>query len=282
LNKFREYFFLFKIHHWIKNLSIFLPIVASHSFLNFTFIECLIYFFNFSIIASIVYLINNVSDYKIDIENKKLRYSVNLDKKKYYYSFGVSAFLLQMFILYFLNKDILIICLSYFLLSILYNQFLKHQKYIDVITLSTFHILRIFYGAIAFEIQLSFYFILFCLSIFLMIGANKRMLEIQKGFKNRPYDLNDQNKIQIFQIFFSLIAVLTFFLYCIDPANYQYFSNQYFLYINLILIILIISNFLYFQRNTNQDIVVFIYRNKINLILVSLFFVVFIGNSVFF
>lgn len=282
MSKIKEYFFLFKIHHWIKNLSIFLPVIASHSYLNLSTIACLVHFINFSILASIIYLINNVSDYKADIINKKVRYKLNLDRKKYYYYLSTLAILIQIFVLYVFSRDVLIICIFYVLLSITYNQFLKNHKYFDVLTISIFHILRIYYGAVVFEITLSFYFILFCFSIFLMIGLNKRIIEIQKNFTNRPYNLNDKKRLNFLQVLFGIIAVLTFLFYCIDPLTSQYFLNQSFLYLNSILIILIIGNYLYFQRNMNQDIIVFIYRNKINLVLVSSFFIIFIKNSAFF
>ena len=282
MSKIKEYFFLFKVHHWIKNLSIFLPVIASHSYLNLSTIACLVHFINFSILASIIYLINNVSDYKADIINKKVRYKLNLDRKKYYYYLSTLAILIQIFVLYVFSRDVLIICIFYVLLSITYNQFLKNHKYLDVLTISIFHILRIYYGAVVFEITLSFYFILFCFSIFLMIGLNKRIIEIQKNFTNRPYNLNDKKRLNFLQVLFGIIAVLTFLFYCIDPLTSQYFLNQSFLYLNSILIILIIGNYLYFQRNMNQDIIVFIYRNKINLVLVSSFFIIFIKNSAFF
>ena len=282
MSKIKEYFFLFKIHHWIKNLSIFLPVIASHSYLNLSTIACLVHFINFSILASIIYLINNVSDYKADIINKKLRYKLNLDRKKYYYYLSTLAILIQIFVLYVFSRDVLIICIFYVLLSITYNQFLKNHKYFDVLTISIFHMLRIYYGAVVFEITLSFYFILFCFSIFLMIGLNKRIIEIQKNFTNRPYNLNDKKRLNFLQVLFGIIAALTFLFYCIDPLTSQYFLNQSFLYLNSILIILIIGNYLYFQRNMNQDIIVFIYKNKINLVLVSSFFIIFIKNSAFF
>lgn len=282
MSKIKEYFFLFKVHHWIKNLSIFLPVIASHSYLNLSTIACLVHFINFSILASIIYLINNVSDYKADIINKKLRYKLNLDRKKYYYYLSTLAILIQIFVLYVFSRDVLIICIFYVLLSITYNKFLKNHKYFDVLTISIFHILRIYYGAVVFEITLSFYFILFCFSIFLMIGLNKRIIEIQKNFTNRPYNLNDKKRLNFLQVLFGIIAVLTFLFYCIDPLTSQYFLNQSFLYLNSILIILIIGNYLYFQRNMNQDIIVFIYKNKINLVLVSSFFIIFIKNSAFF
>ena len=282
MSKIKEYFFLFKVHHWIKNLSIFLPVIASHSYLNLSTVACLMHFINFSILASIIYLINNISDYKADIINKKLRYKLNLDRKKYYYYLSTLAIIIQIILLYVFSRDVLIICLFYVLLSITYNQFLKNHKYFDVLTISIFHILRIYYGAVVFEITLSFYFILFCFSIFLMIGLNKRIIEIQKNFTNRPYNLNDKKRLNFLQVLFGILAVLTFLFYCIDPLTSQYFLNQSFLYLNSILIILIIGNYLYFQRNMNQDIIVFIYKNKINLVLVSSFFIIFIKNSAFF
>jgi 4-hydroxybenzoate polyprenyltransferase len=278
----KENFFLFKVHHWIKNLIIFLPIIASHSFLNITKSEYVLHFLNFSILASIVYLINNINDYTTDIKNKKLRYSINLDKKKNYYIFSSLIIVIQTLILYLFDIEALIICFIYLFVSITYNNFLRHQKYLDILIISLFHILRIYYGAVVFEIELSLYFTLFCFFIFLMIGTNKRIIEVQKNFENRPYKLNDKKRLNLFQLLFGILAILTFFFYCIDPSKSQLFNNGYFLYINLVLIILIIGNFLFFQKSIDQDIVVFIYSNKINFILVTIFFILFIRNSAFF
>lgn len=278
----KENFFLFKVHHWIKNLIIFLPIIASHSFLNITKSEYVLHFLNFSILASIVYLINNINDYTTDIKNKKLRYSINLDKKKNYYIFSSLIIVIQTLILYLFDIEALIICSIYLFVSITYNNFLRHQKYLDILIISLFHILRIYYGAVVFEIELSLYFTLFCFFIFLMIGTNKRIIEVQKNFENRPYKLNDKKRLNLFQLLFGILAILTFFFYCIDPSKSQLFNNGYFLYINLVLIILIIGNFLFFQKSIDQDIVVFIYSNKINFILVTIFFILFIRNSAFF
>ena len=278
----KENFFLFKVHHWIKNLIIFLPIIASHSFLNIAKSEYVLHFLNFSILASIVYLINNINDYTTDIKNKKLRYSINLDKKKKYYIFSSLIIIIQTLILYLFDIEALIICSIYLFVSITYNNFLRYQKYLDILIISLFHILRIYYGAVVFEIELSLYFTLFCFFIFLMIGTNKRIIEVQKNFKNRPYKLKDKKRLNLFQLLFGILAILTFFFYCIDPSKSQLFNNGYFLYINLVLIILIIGNFLFFKKNIDQDIVVFIYSNKINFILVTIFFILFIRNSAFF
>tara|TARA_Y100000996_G_C22554681_1_gene655067 strand:+ start:16 stop:870 length:855 start_codon:yes stop_codon:yes gene_type:complete len=282
LKNLKEYFFLFKIHHWVKNLTIFLPLVAGHLIINNSIQEYILHFLNFSILASIIYLLNNINDYKEDQKNKKLRYTINTSKKNYYYFFCTIVLITQISLTFIFDPKVLSIFIIYFILSLTYNFILRNKKYIDIFTISLFHILRIYYGSLAFNIELSPYFISFCLSIFLMIGTNKRLIEINNNFKNRPYENYDKNKIKILQIIFGAMGIFIFFLYCLDPTKNQYFLNQNLVYINLLIIILIIVNFLFFQKNSNQDIVLFIYKNKINFFLATLFFIIFISNSVFF
>ena len=278
----KKYFYLFKIHHWIKNLIIFLPVLVGHSFFTINFFECIIYFLIISLLSSIIYFLNNINDYEEDIKNKKLSYSLNLNIKNTYYFLSIISFLVLITFSYFIDQKIFVVCLFYFLLSISYNFYLKKKRYLDIFILSLFHILRIIYGSLAFKVSLSVYFILFCSAIFLMIGSNKRLVEIDKAYTNRPYDENDRRKIQLMQLFFGFFAVLIFLLYTIDPTKNQFFIYKELLFVNLLIIILIIVNFLFIQKNKNQDIVVFIYQNKVNFILVSIFFIIFIGNSVSF
>ncbi len=282
LIKIREYFYLFKVHHWIKNLIIFLPILVGHSFLSSNIVEYIVYFLILSFLSSIIYFFNNLSDYKEDIKNKTLKYTINLERKSKYYIIGIIIFIIIITVTYIINQKIFLICLFYFLLSLLYNFYLKRKKYLDILTLSLFHLLRIIYGSMAFNVELSEYFILFCLSIFLMIGSNKRLVEIDSLYTNRPYKINDRRIIIFFQIFFSFFAIIVFFFYSIDSAKDKYFIYHELMYLNLIIIILIILNFLFFQKNRYQDIIMFIYKNKINFFLVLIFLIIYAGNSVYF
>ena len=278
----KKYFYLLKIHHWVKNLTIFLPILVGHSYLKSNLKEYFIYFLLLSILSSIIYLFNNLNDYEEDIKNKKLKYSLNLDKKKIYYTLGLISFFILISFTYKINQSIFFICLFYFCLSLSYNFYFKNKKYIDILILGLFHLLRIVYGSIAFNVDLSLYFILFCSAVFLMIGANKRLIEIDNLYKNRPYKKKDQRIIKIMEIFFSFFAILVFFLYSLDDNKNQFFVYEKLIYFNLILIVLIIINFLFLQKKKNQDIVMFIYKNKTNIVLVLIFFIIFIGNSVSF
>ena len=280
MNKLKEYFFLLKIHHSIKNFSIFLPLIAGHSVMNITFLNGIFHFINFTIIASIVYLFNNIKDYRSDKNNKKLKYDIDLKKIKNYYYFGIIILLIQLIILLIFEREIIGICIIYFSISIAYNFYLKQKKYIDIIIISIFHLIRIYYGSIAFEIELSIYFILFCLAIFLMIGANKRLSEIHKKYENRPYEIKDRATLEIIQLLSAVFAILIFLLYCLDSSKNQFFVNHIYIYFNFFIINLLIGNFIYSQKRKNQDIIEFIYKNKINYFLVLLFLITFFKNSI--
>lgn len=279
--KLKNLFYLLKIRHWIKNLSIFLPIFAAQSFNTSTIDKYLIHFLIFSIASSVVYLINNIIDYEKDLENKILKYHIDIESKKLLYFFGSLLTLSLLFFISNYQKDVLLLISFYLILSIIYNSLLKKIKYLDIFTLALFHLLRIYYGSIAFNVEITIYFLTFCLSVFLMIGSNKRLYEIKNKFTNRPYEVNDENKIKYLQIIFGGISILSFLLYILASENAKSFHSQYLLLVNFLLLIFIILNFLYFQSKKEQDVVEFIYKNKINFVLVISFLVLFNFNSNF-
>ena len=279
---FKNLFYLLKIRHWIKNLSIFLPIFVAQSLNKGAIDEYLIHFLIFSLASSVVYLINNVIDYEKDLVNKTLKYHIDIGSKKLLYFFGGLVTLSLLFFISNYQEDVLILISIYLILSIAYNLLLKKIKYLDIFTLALFHLLRIYYGSIAFNVEITIYFLTFCLSVFLMIGSNKRLYEINNKFTNRPYEIRDKNKIKYLQLIFGGFSILSFLLYFLTSENAQSFHNQYLLLLNFLLLIFIIINFLYFQSKKEQDVVEFIYKNKINFILVVLFLILFNFNSNFF
>jgi len=278
LFNFKNLFYLLKIRHWIKNLSIFLPIFAAQSLNKGAIDEYLIHFLIFSLASSVVYLINNVIDYEKDLVNKTLKYHIDTGSKKLLYFFGGLVTLSLLFFISNYQEDVLILISIYLILSITYNLLLKKIKYLDIFTLALFHLLRIYYGSIAFNIEITIYFLTFCLSVFLMIGSNKRLYEIKNKFTNRPYEIRDKNKIKYLQLIFGGFSMISFLLYILASENAQSFHNKYLLLINFLLLIFIILNFLYFQSKKEQDVVEFIYKNKINFVLVVSFLVLFNFN----
>ena len=275
----KELFFLFKVHHWVKNLVIFLPIFVSNSMFLFELSEYFFHFFNFSIITSIIYFLNNVYDYEQDLLNKELKYKISKNKYKYFF-FGIIFSIIHLALLFFYDFKLFIIIFVYFILAMFYNIILKKIKYLDVIVLALFHLFRIFYGSIAFNIDITINFILFCLSVFLMIALNKRLNELNKKYKHRPYNNEDKKKLITLQSLSGFFIVIIFLYYILNPSNNGMFVNNSILFLNLIILILIIVNFLYFSKNKEQDVIIFIYKNKLNLLLSFSFLLLFSYNHI--
>ena len=278
----KKIFSFFKIHHSIKNISIFLPIFASHQILNINYTQLIFFFFNITFLSLLVYCINNIYDYEYDLKNKNIIYKIDTTKKNLYYTLSVLIFFVQIVLLIYIEQKIWLICLFYFILSILYNVYLKKIKYIDIVVVCIFHIVRIFYGSIAFNIDLTNYFLVFFICLFLMIVVNKRILEIELKYLNRPYNLRDLKVLYPLQLACAIISVIIFTMYIINPVSSVLFQNSYMLIINLIIFCFILANFIIYQRKYKIDVVIFFYKNKFNYLLCFLFLTVYFNNSLFF
>ena len=63
----KNYLKLIRAKHWLKNGLVFLPLFFSSNLLNIDLlIPCILSFFTFSFTASIVYIVNDMSDIEKD------------------------------------------------------------------------------------------------------------------------------------------------------------------------------------------------------------------------
>ena len=68
MNNFKMLLKIFRVHHWIKNLLLFIPLITAHKFYNLELILMLcVAFISFSFCASSIYIFNDI----LDIENDK-------------------------------------------------------------------------------------------------------------------------------------------------------------------------------------------------------------------
>ncbi|MEJ2615709.1 MAG: UbiA family prenyltransferase, partial [Ignavibacteriaceae bacterium] len=66
----KEYFKLFRLHQWIKNIFIFVPLVFSKNLFNYDLLFVVIAgFFEFCLASSVVYIINDIIDIESDREH---------------------------------------------------------------------------------------------------------------------------------------------------------------------------------------------------------------------
>lgn len=176
-------------HQWIKNLLIFVPLLAAHRFAEISsVVHILIGFLIFGLTASSVYILNDLADVGNDRHHHRKRYrpfaAGNLSLLTGWLLWPVLllvAFSLSGFLLPWAFSGVLA---AYFVLTLAYSLMLKQRAMLDVLTLAGLYTMRIVAGAAAITVPLSFWLITFSVFIFLSLAFIKRYSELKMARKN--------------------------------------------------------------------------------------------------
>lgn len=217
-----------RIHQWLKNLLLFVPLLAAHALGNVdAWISLMLAFLSFSLCASSVYIANDL----MDLESDRL----HLRKRKRPFASGVvpawKGVLLAPVLLAcslvigsFVGTSFLSWLLLYFSLTCVYSWRLKRLLLIDCLTLAMLYTLRIVAGAAAINQPLSFWLLAFSIFLFLSLAFVKRYAELRLHRKTRTalhgrgYHSNDAPIIQMMGIVAGYVAVLVLALYVNSDA----------------------------------------------------------------
>ena len=165
MNNFKIIFKVFRFHHWIKNILLFIPLITAHKFHNLDLVlELCIAFISFSLCASSIYIFNDIIDIDHDRShpNKKNRpFASSKISINFGIILGITSLTISFIMSFGLNELFTIFLFTYLALSILYSFFLKKVKYLDCIILVGFYVLRIFSGGAVVNIMPSFWLIIF-------------------------------------------------------------------------------------------------------------------------
>ena len=280
------FFHLFSINQWIKNLLIFTPLFFSHDWNNFNFIFLVYTFFSFSILSSTVYIYNDLNDYDNDKSHptKKNR-PIASGKIKFIQAQKIFYFLLAINLInFFINYEFLLIftfCL-YFFLNIIYTKFIKKIKYLDILCLSSFYMIRIFIGSVASGLPLSHWLLICSLLFFISFSCLKRANEIIKyedlSKYGRVYKKQDFKRLQKLFLNLGYLTAVVFAMYIFSDNSKKLYDNSYYLIpisITLIFLINKISKDL-INKKINDDPTLYVILDKwiiLSIFLSSLFFI---------
>ncbi|MGB8321261.1 MAG: UbiA prenyltransferase family protein, partial [Ignavibacteriaceae bacterium] len=178
----KEYFKLFRLHQWIKNIFIFVPLVFSKNLFNYDLLFIVIAgFFEFCFASSVVYIINDIIDIESDREHPVKRTrplpSGKISKK----SASISAVIVSVIVLIFLpffNLSFDAFLLTYIILNIFYSFKLKNIVIIDIFSIAAGFMIRIISGAAVINVEISSWLILTTMFISLFLGVMKRHSEL--------------------------------------------------------------------------------------------------------
>jgi 4-hydroxybenzoate polyprenyltransferase/phosphoserine phosphatase len=221
---------------WLKNLLVFLPLLPIVSAANRSMLGmAVLAFAAFSLCASSVYLLNDLSDLAADRSHPR--------KCKRPFASGALAplhglmlipvLLALAFALTLLLPGLFGVVLGIYWLSTgAYTFYLKRRVLIAVVTLALLYSLRVLGGGAAIGVTPSFWILAFSMFIFLSLALTKRYAELYskralnwKEAESRGYYVDDLHLVQLMGVASGYLSVLVMALYINSPeiiARYQH------------------------------------------------------------
>lgn len=275
-------------HQWVKNLILFIPLLASHQFLNFNlWYDLLLSFISFSFCASAVYILNDLIDIENDRQHPRKMYRPFASGQlSIMYGFFISLiFLVLSFNISFLvNSQFKYWLFLYFVLTSSYSLFFRKVVLLDCVVLSLLYTIRIIAGGEAAHLVNSFWLLTFSVFLFLSLAFIKRYAEIeirifegQKVLKGRGYYTSDAGLLHALGIASGYSATLILALYLNSDVVSSLYFSPYFIWADIPVLLFWIS-WMWLKAHRGEmhdDPVIFAIKDKIS-ILAGLFFALFL------
>jgi 4-hydroxybenzoate polyprenyltransferase/phosphoglycolate phosphatase-like HAD superfamily hydrolase len=224
-------------HQWLKNSLIFLPMLAAHQLDAATFVSSLLAFVAFSLVASSVYVLNDLLDLNADRAHprKRLRPFASGAVPIAHGGYLALALLLGgTLVAAFLGWAFLLTLGAYYVLTTAYSLTLKRRIVLDICVLAGLYTMRIIAGGVATGIELSVWLLAFSIFFFLSLAAVKRQAELvdmaERGTlaaKGRGYHVADLPIISMVGLAAGYIAVLVMALYVNSPTVQELYAFPY-------------------------------------------------------
>jgi len=228
-----------RMHQWVKNVLIFLPLITSHEFLVLGKVaDGVLTFIAFSLTASAGYILNDLLDLTADRHHQsksKRPFAAGLIPIQYSLPLFFGLLTVSFCIAAFLSPSAVVLLIVYLCTTILYSFYLKTKMVLDVVTLASLFTLRIIIGGVAMNIILSSWILAFSVFLFMSLAFLKRYVELlqltEHKIKNRDYHRDDLDMISSVGPTSGYLAVLVFSLYIDTPNTQQMYDSPVLLWL---------------------------------------------------
>jgi 4-hydroxybenzoate polyprenyltransferase/phosphoserine phosphatase len=230
-----------RVHQWMKNLLLFVPLFAAHQITSSdTWLALILAFFSFSLCASSVYIANDLLDMESDRQHPRKCYRPFASGMVPAWMGVILApilLLASLAISRHVGGSFLSWLVFYFVLTCAYSWGLKRLVLVDCLTLAMLYTLRIVAGAAAANMPLSFWLLAFSVFLFLSLAFVKRYAELQVQLLNRKhkaygrgYYTSDAPLVQMLGITSGYAAVLVLALYLNSDAVVKLYRTPEFVW----------------------------------------------------
>lgn len=223
---------LMRPQHYIKNFLIFVPLVFSKNLSDFSlFGKTLLGFLAFSLLASVVYIFNDIHDVDADrLHEIKRNRPIASGKISIPVAYGIIGVLLVISIACNLvcgfGFRAFVIMTLYFVTNLGYSLGLKHIPFLDVVLLVAGFLLRVMYGAAVIGVDLSSWVYLTVISLSFYLGLGKRRNELKKaGATGKTRKVLSYYTYEFLDKFMYLCLTLAVAFYALWSADQEVIEN---------------------------------------------------------
>jgi 4-hydroxybenzoate polyprenyltransferase len=266
----KRYLKLMRIHHYIKNILVFAALACSGQFFDVEKLSSAVAaFVAFSMISSVVYIINDIRDREKDRKHPtKCNRPIAAGTVSVKSACVLAAVLLVIAVVCngvtFRITSTLLLAL-YFALNLGYSFGLKNIPIVDISILVAGFLIRILYGAFVTGITISnwLYLTVIALSFYFALGKRRNELkqvggETRKVLKAYPLNFLDKNMGMCLTL-----ANVFYALWSMDEKTRAFYENDYLIFTVPIVLLITLKYSLDVEGDSDGDPVEVLLRDKV-------------------
>lgn len=266
-------------HQWVKNVLLFLPIIAAHDVGLDKILAVLAGMAVFSAAASSIYIVNDLVDIAADRQHETKRarpfaagtlpIEVGLAGAA---TLGLGALIGAAA----MGPGMVALIVVYLATTLAYSVQFKRKRWVDIATLAVLYTLRVVAGAVAAGVAASGWLIAFVFPVFLTLACVKRLTELARAktdarLPGRAYAPADRDDVLNVALISAVSAVFVFLLYSYGDVAARLYGNLWLLRAVSLTIALWLWRMVMtgVRGRQSYDPIVFALRDPLGLILVA-------------
>ena len=279
----KNYLKLMRVHHYLKNVLIFLPLVFSQNLFNIDLLSKTIFgVLAFSILSSIIYVINDIQDVEKDRQHptkcKRPIASGAISVREAYILACIIA-IVGIGLNYMacgLNVKAWVFAIMYVGFNFVYSMGFKNLPIMDITILVSGFLLRVLYGSAITSINVSNWLYLTVIAMSFYLGLGKRRNELKtQGSKSRKvlkyytHDFLDKNMYMCLGL-----TIVFYSLWCVDPSTVSRYPRGNLVWTVPLVMIICMKYSLNVEGESDGDPVSVLLKDKILIGLTLLYIII--------
>ena len=222
-------------HQWLKNTLVFVPMLAAQQFTAATALYSLLAFIAFSLIASSVYIVNDLLDLCADRAHPRKRqrpFASGAIPIGHGTWMAPALLVLGFAVALSLGWAFVFLMAAYFAATMVYSLHLKRCMIVDICMLAGLYTMRIAAGGEAAGIPLSIWLLAFAIFFFFALAAVKRQAELVDSAlrgevmaSGRGYQVGDLPFVAQIATASGYVSVLVMAMYLNSAAVQEFYSQ---------------------------------------------------------